>query len=788
VKQIFLISLFFLSGIAYGQADENIHIHFDKDIYLPGETIWFKAYLYSNNTPSALSTNFYVAMYDAEGKLMEQKQYPIIDGSCNGDFKLADTIETNSIRVRALTKAILLYDSTYFFEKLLTVYTKENRVTDQLNYKENLINLQFFAEGGSFIAGINNYLAFKAAYTDGTPAQISGIIIDELSNTIIDSFKTDNLGLGRFQFAPVEHYKYIAKWNSDNGKSYTTALPNVLKSGVVLHTELLQNTVHYLINKNDESGNLNTMHLLAQIGDEEMYKADLFFGDKNQVVNKFSVDSMPTGILQITLFDNNWLQVAQSILFINPVEPSSTGIEITEINIHNKAKNVIEIDLHNSGLTNLSASIADMNFYIKPNNYTIKQNLLFKQLKGLTKMLNDELDKNNTQAINLIMLTHDWKKLSWQSIVNNQSIIYKNVDNYLSLTVDYNKKNRLPQTEILNFIINDKVSGKKFLTVQPNTANNFKQTGLIFYDSAKIYFGLKNEKEESQYLTASIDGLVNFPKTIEPQKLVKLQSSLYIAKANNFIDSIVNNKPKKFNEEQTIKEVVVKTRYKNPETKRILELEEKYTSGMFSGIARGYQLNLLDDKNAWSHSDVLNYIVYRVPPLKICTIRGERFLLSSRSNSACKIENAVITFVDEVELPNQIGLSSIPITQLAYIKFIPGIVIGSSFVSNNGALYIYTKKGDEVESVSQTMKSIYIKGYDVPKYFSNPDYSEKTSLLNSDLRTTLYWNPYLVADENSRKIKIEYYNNDVSKKLLLTIEGFDENGKLIHIEKIIENQ
>ena len=27
---------------------QKIHLHIDKDIYLPGETIWFKAYLFVN--------------------------------------------------------------------------------------------------------------------------------------------------------------------------------------------------------------------------------------------------------------------------------------------------------------------------------------------------------------------------------------------------------------------------------------------------------------------------------------------------------------------------------------------------------------------------------------------------------------------------------------------------------------------------------------------------------------------------------------------------------------------
>ena len=39
---------------------EKIYIHYDKQGgYLAGETIWFKAYLYSNGKPSGLSNNFF---------------------------------------------------------------------------------------------------------------------------------------------------------------------------------------------------------------------------------------------------------------------------------------------------------------------------------------------------------------------------------------------------------------------------------------------------------------------------------------------------------------------------------------------------------------------------------------------------------------------------------------------------------------------------------------------------------------------------------------------------------
>ena len=56
----------------------------------------------------------------------------------------------------------------------------------------------------------------------------------------------------------------------------------------------------------------------------------------------------------------------------------------------------------------------------------------------------------------------------------------------------------------------------------------------------------------------------------------------------------------------------------------------------------------------------------------------------------------------------------------------------------------------------------------------------------TDLRSTLYWQPYLLTHGKNNTATIEFYNNDVSKKLRLIVEGMDGEGHLTSIEKIIE--
>ena len=40
---------------------------------------------------------------------------------------------------------------------------------------------------------------------------------------------------------------------------------------------------------------------------------------------------------------------------------------------------------------------------------------------------------------------------------------------------------------------------------------------------------------------------------------------------------------------------------------------------------------------------------------------------------------------------------------------------------------------------------------------------------------------------DSKTLKLKFYNNDFTKKVKITVEGFDAMGKLVHVEKYIGN-
>jgi hypothetical protein len=682
-------------------------------------------------------------------------------------------------------------DSNNVYERILTVYNKENNKDNILN---KTINLQFFPEGGQVIAELENQIGFKTVYTDGSPAMVNGQIIEVETNKAVSDFYTDKTGMGKIMLIPAPRKNYIAVWKNENGDTINTVLPKVNRYGVSFHAAIADKALEYTLAKNISSDSLSILHLQAQMGNYKIYKADLIVQEEMQSSKaRFSIDSLPAGLLQLSLFDKYWTLLQERLIFINEQDISKQlSVNRDTINGNPKGRNTIGFVLPDTMFTNLSVSLADINFYVQPQTHGIKQELLFNtQVENTGQNIDSLLNAGNKNAIDLLTLAHHWKRYNWQKAIDKKEVKSELTDNYISLTANYKEKDfALPKDEALNLIINNKGTGKEFYNVLPASQATFKQEGMIFFDSVRIDYQMNKNKELVNYLKLSKDETLNIPSSINPLPERISYSNTRREPVITNLDSFFITQHKKFNDIQTIGRVVVKSKYKgNPELVRIDELDKFYTSGMFSGN-RGYQLNVIDDTlGVNANFNLQDYIRYRVPGLILHEgiFKVRRTMLIQKANKNVVIDSLVpvLIFIDEVQSDDG-AESLLNMWNVAYVKYIPGIVIAGTFRSDVGAIYIYTKKGTEKGPPGKGLPYVYIKGYESQKEFSSPDYTDKDLLKEPDLRSTLYWNPDIILDKTNNKIKIGYYNNDISKKLLLTIEGINAKGKLIHIEKIIE--
>ena len=85
------------------------------------------------------------------------------------------------------------------------------------------------------------------------------------------------------------------------------------------------------------------------------------------------------------------------------------------------------------------------------------------------------------------------------------------------------------------------------------------------------------------------------------------------------------------------------------------------------------------------------------------------------------------------------------------------------------------------------LSSNTVSGYTPIRQFYSPNYgSFNAANEKRDIRTTLYWNPLVVTTGAKNKVKLSFYNNDVSKSFRVIIEGMSSDGRLVHIEQIMD--
>jgi len=224
-----------------------------------------------------------------------------------------------------------------------------------------------------------------------------------------------------------------------------------------------------------------------------------------------------------------------------------------------------------------------------------------------------------------------------------------------------------------------------------------------------------------------------------------------------------------------LKEIIIQSKTK----KNVDVLDEKYASGLFSGDA-AYQYDLINDTRAQSAINVFNYLQGQVPGLMITQQSDGETTLNWRGNTTQ-------LFLDEIRADDPDMLYSLSMADIAYIKIFRPPFFGAVGGGGGGAISIYTRKGNDIQSRPGVgIPFIMLTGYSSYKEFYSPDYSVPASSSVTDIRNTIYWNPFILTDKSSRRVKIEYYNNDISKRHRIILEGINLEGKMTHIEKVVE--
>ncbi|RYY53349.1 MAG: hypothetical protein EOO09_18320 [Chitinophagaceae bacterium] len=757
---------------------EKAYLHYDKPSYSPGETIWFKVYLMEGINAATESRNFYIDWTDEKGTILHRTIAPVVDGVSNGQFTVPAEYNGRFVHVKGYTKWMLNFDSAFLYQKDIRIHSTNAAQNSFKNTQPT--TLVFFPEGGDAIAGIVNKVAFKANDQWGRPVKVSGTVINQ-AGKVVDSIRTIYNGMGYFFINPAPGESFTAKWKDEKGITVTTTLPAVKNTGVGLQVTNVAEKKYFQVNAAPGSGYKN-LHVVGTMNQYQVFKTtkDVSAGEFKGVV---PVAQLPSGLLTITVFDESWKPLAERIVFINNEEYRFRPEMIVEHwGLNKRARNEISVTVPDSLVSSLSVSITDADLDTDSSHTIISEMLLSSEIRGQVYDPAAYFINNSdtvSRRLDLVMLTHGWRRFKWEDVAAGKlpTLRYQRDTSYLSLSgrVFGAMPSQIKEAGAIILVVKQKdMEGGGFRAVPLNADGTFRDRETIIFDSATVYYQLNIKNSSGVTANFLEDKLPPF-KVNDPARGLFFNPSkdtLGYGRHARLADETARIL-KKY-EGELLGNVIVKSKSKTP----LQVLDEKYASGLFSG-GDSYNFDLVNDPFANASMNIFTYLQGKVAGLQINNAQSQQPTLSWRGQSPGVYLN---------EMQTDIGnISTIPVTDIAYIKVFRPPFMGG-FNGAGGAIAIYTKKGgDQKQEPGKGLNNNVITGYSPMKEFYSPNYSSfKAENERPDLRTTLYWNPQVQTAPGHNKVLLSFYNNDISKSFRVVIEGMTADGRLAHVEEIME--
>lgn len=738
---------------------EKIHIHFDKDAYLPGETVWLKAYLQSDAKPSSISKNLYFDWTDADGRLFLHSVSPINEGGASSYFHIPAWVRNGVIHVKAYTQWMLNFDNAFLFNKdipVLMPLENGSRVAEKI---QTMLN--FFPEGGDLVNGVSSVLAFEALNQHGKPVLVHGALKNS-NDIIIDSFFTSHLGMGTVRFKPLNGEHYTASWTDETGELHNSPIPMVKPNGLVIHVDPYQNDqIRYKLEKSVDASNLTNILVIGTINQKIVYRNILNL-ENNKAESSISTTSFPCGILQLTALDGNMSPLSERVVFINNGKAyAKIQLKKESINLNKRARNEISLEIPDSLVTNLSVSVTDAGMG-SDSSYNIYSDFLIAgDLKGTIPDAASFLENggNANEYLNLLLLTHGWRRFDWENIVSGTSpyLKYPRDAGFLAVKGEIrNNGNSLDGQDSMALLMISRDRKKHLLKLPVDSEGKFIQNNLFFYDSVQVVYRFNHGAKLGENTHISL-----YADLLPPLTAAKADdpSFAWIKVPDVILEKEMNG--------------------------NIIETKDySVPSASLSYIVSPKTDSMGRNSESAAHYLTDNFAELRFPTiLKGNNSSGDGRLASYHPGKSTTPGSNVNVTVDGTPMAMD-DLKNVSMKEVLYIKFIP-----KSNSKSLPTLAITSRQSLDQASILENKTGFaIITGYTPVREFYQPHYdANKTDDYQAtDFRSTLYWNPKLRLDKSHRKMNFVFYNNDVSNKLRIVIEGMNQEGKLCRIEELIK--
>lgn len=768
---------------SYSNPIEKVFLHTDKDLCAAGETIWYSPYVVLGpyHEPSTGSSVVHVDLVNPNGEIVLPQTHGLINGMGSGSMEIPKNLPAGNYQLRSYTQWMRNFDTDYFFTKKLNILDQNHEDETAWVKKEDKIDLQFFPEGGHMVADITSRISFKAIGSDGLPRNVNGRIIDSRGLPVA-TFSTLDRGGGFFQLMPKNGELYSAEL--DDGTRYP--LPKVLEHGYnIVVNNLNERNIKVFVQASTFLRD-KPFYVIGNMRQKKYYQGKFEFGTDPTFTFEIPKTQIPSGILTLTLFDSDKKPWCERPVFVNNQEELVIDAKINTTKITKRGKVVLDINVTDTEgrpiSSNLSMAVTDKTQVEKnqSSGTILTQFVLESEINGHIidpGLLLMDQEWATLQKLDLVMLTHGWRKYKWPEVWQDQ-VTDKAFDFAKGLTISGKAvgPNKKPLSNTtLNVIAK---SGEQMGMLATKTAmdGTFLIPNFNFSGQTDLVFNAFDSKDNPLDANVTLDSTkIDIPSAQYEgwslKSIKEIESYNTHSLARRRMDAIYEKM--KVTE---LDEVVVteKKKQKKPrnQTPSVYGLVPDAT--LYTADHIGQQQSILQLISLFAGVRVIGSSV---------SIRGGGPPLFVIDGVPIYNEgtNMMMNLPEEAErvvpsgLPSEIQyINTFAVERVEIVKGPSAAIFGVR--GGNGVILIYTKTGEQQAFDPILSPDFTISGHTAEKAFYAPKYDVKTANHNTpDYRATLYWNPSITTDENGRA-QVEFFNSDSAKQIQVEVQSLSPDG------------
>ncbi|MFB9863077.1 TonB-dependent receptor plug domain-containing protein [Rufibacter immobilis] len=654
------------------------------------------------------------------------------------------------------------------------------------------LDLQFFPEGGNLVSGFWNNIGFKTTNAQGLGEDVKGVVVDQSGAKVAD-LTSLKFGMGRIGFMPEKGKRYEAKIKGADGSETTYSLPPAQDKGIIMTVDNSKpdkvRVKCYTIGFADGAGKPTALHVVAQSRGTAFFGASSTTG-RDVFQADIPKEKFPTGISQITLFDQAGEPLAERLVFVNQNKNLQITITPDKPTYKPREKVTLQVEVKDAAgspvVGNFSMSVTDGQTVVPDaNSATLISYLqLSSDLRGYIEQPDYYFSATQEEAqtaLDNLMLTQGWRRFVWKDILQDKfQAMPAPLEQGLSVSgvvTQYNEKKPVKDAVVTMF---DVANMKNILFGNTDAQGRFSIALPTLKDSSRVVLQARNPKGKSNLIVSLEDPA---PALVKPQ----VPYGTVAASLSDQQWAYLRNNQEQMKVDQSmgkgvlLGEVVVKGRKDPYANKSIADRTTLHSPGDVSYSVRGDRFP--------PGLDIISALPGRTPGVQMkegkLVLRGgvtQSFDFGGEGGASEGGSTEPMYLIDGVRADMGLAQTLDP-TQVERIDVLmpgaPSAIYGGEGV--NGVISIIMKvPGSFVAKTNARWQGVAI--YRGPKFqtvreFYMPKYDKPSKEFTPDWRSTLYWNPVIKTNAEG-KAQVAFYCADAKTTYRAVVQGLTSKGLL----------